>query len=411
MRICLVSQEYPPDTVRGGVGVQTWNKARWLARLGHEVHVLTCAASDGPDLATNNEDGVNVHRMQPPDRSFSVYQPQTYWLGYTWSVLRRLHDLRERVALDVIDFPDYGAEGFAYQIDRTEWNWTPVVVQLHAPLAMFTEHIGWPERGSDLHRIGTFMEGESIRRADALMACSANIADFTTGYYGIPRETIAVVHCGVDAESFTPARCSDDRAGPPTVLFVGNIAANKGIQTTLEAVIQLRGKYPDIRLRIAGKGDGSEVEDLLSRARQAGAEGNIQLVGFVSRQEIPELYQSADVFCSPASYEGGVANVYLEAMACACPVIASIAGGAPEAVEHGKTGLLVAPGDAPAVARALDQLLTNRAMARTMGDAGRRKVEAYFDMDRYIERVLALYRIAIENAAHKLERVADTEQP
>ena len=404
MRICLVSQEYPPDTVRGGVGVQTWNKARWLTRLGHDVHVLCSAASPGADLVTSVEDGVSVHRLQPPDRQISLYETHTYWLGYSWTVLRHLHDLRERVGFDLLDFADYGSEGFAYQLDRTRWNWTPVVVQLHAPLAMFTEHIGWPARDSDLHRVGTFMEGESIRRADALMACSVNIADFTAAYYRVPREDIDVVHCGVDAKAFAPAQ-RPRRAGPPTVLFVGNVAANKGVHTTLEAVVRVKPKYPDIQLTIVGKADGSEVEEVQSRARQARIGPNVQFAGFVGRDRIAEFYRSADVFCSPASYEGGVANVYLEAMACGCPVVASTAGGAPEAVEHARTGMLVPPQDPAATAEAIDRILADREMGRQMGLTGRRRIEDYFSMDKYILRILAVYRKAIDRATGKLEQL------
>src|SRR5437868_6544269 len=109
MRICLVSQEYPPDTVRGGVGVQTWNKARRLVDLGHAVHVLSCAAAPGADLETREEGGVTVHRMQPPDATSATYRTHSYWLGYSWSVLRHLGALRETIAFDLIDFPEYGA--------------------------------------------------------------------------------------------------------------------------------------------------------------------------------------------------------------------------------------------------------------------------------------------------------------
>src|SRR5437763_1700944 len=148
MNIGLVSQEYPPETARGGVGTQTWNKARALADLGHSVHVLSCSAGPGPDTRAEADAGVTVHRMRPPGVDFPVYEVPTYWLGYSWAVLGQLHRLMEVVAFDVLDFPEYGAEGFAYQLDRTPWNWAPVVVQLHAPLAMFVEHIGWPERGA-----------------------------------------------------------------------------------------------------------------------------------------------------------------------------------------------------------------------------------------------------------------------
>jgi glycosyltransferase involved in cell wall biosynthesis len=403
MNVCLVSQEYPPETARGGVSTQTWNKARALAGLGHTVHVLSCAGSPGPDVRTETDAGVTVHRFQPPGFEFPVYQTPTYWLGYTWLVLRQLHRLMEATALDVIDFPEYGAEGFAYQLDRTPWNWVPVVVQLHGPLAMFVEHIGWPERGSDFHRVGTAMEELSIKRADALMACSANIADLTAGLYGVSRQAIDVVHCGVDAEAFRPPA---ERAvgGRPTVLFVGNIVGNKGVEVVFEAVLRLRRRYPDVRLQVVGD-CGGLAQELQEHARGAGAAANVEFTGFVGRAGLPALYQGADVFCSPAQYEGGVANVYLEAMACGCPVVASTAGGAPEAVADGQTGLLVPPGDVASVASALDRILGDARLRSRMGEAARQKVEDYFAMDQYVARVLAVYQKAIDYSLRERDRL------
>jgi glycosyltransferase involved in cell wall biosynthesis len=409
MRICLVSQEYPPETARGGIGTQTWNKAYTLARLGHTVHVLSCSKSSGLDLRTEIQSGVTVHRMRPPGeeagRDFPVYTSATYAVGYTWNILRHLHRSVRTIEFDVIDFPEYGAEGFAYQLDRTPWNWAPVVVQLHAPLAMLAECMNWPPKDGDLYRVGTFMEGVSIEKADALMACSANIADFTADFYGVPRESIDVVHCGVDAEAFRPSdETNRERAGDrPTVLFVGNIAQNKGVKTVVSAVLRLRSRYPDIRLQILGTGDDGLREDLQRWAYRSGAEGNIEFHGFVERSALPDFYRRANVFCSPALYEGGVANVYLEAMACGCPVVASTAGAAPEAVTDGVTGLLVAPEDDSAVVAALDQILSNEVLARQMGEASRRRVEDYFAMDKYILRVLKNYQRAIESSRKKLD--------
>jgi glycosyltransferase involved in cell wall biosynthesis len=345
--------------------------------------------------------------MPPPGGEFPVYTTPAYWVGYSWAVLRELHRLMRTHAFDVIDFPEYGAEGFAYQLDRTAWNWLPVVVQLHAPLAMFVEHIGWPERGSDLARVGTTMEGVSIRQADALMACSANIADLTARLHGIPRGSIDVVHCGVDAEQFRPGDGEGD--GRPAVLFAGNLADNKGVGVVLDAVLRLRAKYPAIRLRIVGKPEGGYADELRERVRAAGAGGHVEFVGFVGRGDLPGFYRRADLFCSPARYEGGVANVYLEAMACGRPVVASTAGGAPEAVADGETGLLVPPDDVAAVVRAIDRLLADPALRRRMGEAGRRRVEEYFAMDRYIDRVLAVYDKATDRARRKREQLGGPE--
>jgi glycogen synthase len=405
LKICLVSQEYPPESARGGIGSQTWNKARTLTSLGHSVHVLSCAGHPGPDPRTELCDGITVHRIQPPGSEFPVYNNPTYWVGYTWSVLRHLHRLMERVAFDVIDFAEYGAEGFAYQLDRTPWNWAPVVVQLHGPLAMFSERIGWPERDSDFYRLGTLMEDFCIKNADALMACSANIADFTAEHHGVSREMIEVVHCGVDAEAFNLNGRQERTEGEPRVLFVGNIAYNKGVNTVFEAVLRLRRKYPNIKLQILGKADGDEARAFNSRASAEGAAGNIEFCGFVGREQLPGFYRRADVFTSPAQHEVGVANVYLEAMACGCPVVASDTAGAPEAIVNDETGLLVPPNNVEAVAAALDRILSSSSLRARMGEAGRRRVEDYFAMDKYIQRVLMVYRNAIEVSQQKLSRL------
>jgi glycosyltransferase involved in cell wall biosynthesis len=317
-------------------------------------------------------------------------------------VLRYLNRLMADRKFDVIDFAEYGAEGFAYQLDRTVWNFAPVVVQLHGPIAMFAQRIGWPERGSEFEQVGAFMEGVSIQNADALMACSANIADYTAARYSIPRDQIDVVHCGVDADAFTP-RTGDAKDQNPIVLFVGNVAANKGILTVFDAALAARSRHPRLQLYILGKGDPELLESLRARSRDAGHGDLIGFAGFVrNRSELPEYYRRAAVFTSPATHEVGVANVYIEAMACGCPVIAANTGGAPEAVVNGQTGLLVPPGDVAAMTCALDAILSDRSRRQQMGAAGRKRVDSYFAMDHYIQRVLHTYNRAIEVGQRKL---------
>jgi len=393
MIICLVSLEYPPETGWGGVGTQTRVKALGLARLGHEVHVLACSADEQPGLRTEVQDGVTVHRTHPPGYDFPVYGKPLWLVGYTLSVAHAIHQLMERHRFDVLDFPEYGGEGFAYQLDRTRWNWVPVVVQLHGSMAMFVEHMGWPEQGSHLHEVGGFLEAFSLRNADAIMSCSGSAADIVSQAYGLNREAIDVVHCGVDTGLFHPATDGGCLADRPTVLFVGRMVRNKGAETVAEAGFLLRRKYPNIRLVFVG--EGTDVpQRILARAREENAEEMIEMPGFVALEQIPEFYRQAHVFCAPSTYEG-FGQVAIEALACGCPAVVSTGGGGSEAVSDGETGLLVPAEDPVATAQALDSILGDAAFRARLSAAGRRRVDEYFAMDHHIARVLAVYEKAI----------------
>jgi glycosyltransferase involved in cell wall biosynthesis len=400
LRICLVSLEYPPETAHGGIGSQTWTKARELTARGHDVHVLSSAAGPGEALRTEVHDGVTVHRLQPPDHQVPVYRPASFMVGYTWAVLAALAEVTREQPFDVLDFAEYGAEGYAYQLDRSPWNWMPVVVQLHGPLSMFGERIGWPETDSDFFRIGTAMEEESIRRADALMACSANIADFTAARHDVDREGIDVVHCGVDAAAFRPNGSHPDPEHP-TVLFAGDFSHSKGAKVAFDAVMRLRSRYPGIRLRMLGK-ETDLSHELVMHARADGAGENVEVVGFVQdRDALARFYREADVFCSTADHEVGVANVYIEAMASGCPVVASTTGAAPEAVVDGESGLLVPPRDVDATAAAIDRIIGDGELRRRMSAGARAEVERYFAVERYADRVLATYARGMERSEER----------
>jgi glycosyltransferase involved in cell wall biosynthesis len=386
MKVCLVSQEYPPDT--GGISSQVWLKAHALTNRGHEVHVISSTYEEPP--RTYMDGKVVVHRISDPSEDTHFSEPSVHWVGYSWAVARRLYQLLDEVEFDIIEFPEYGAEGFIYQLDAYQHHHTPIVVYLYGSLTMWAERTGWPEPDSDLFHFGIFMEETSVRRANLLFAASLNMANFWSQRCAISPEKICVVHSAVDAKLFSPR---PERAnGRPTVLFVGRVDEGKGLFTLGEAILRLRRKYPSILLRIVGEGSEEDMGLLRQTIATNHAEENFELVGRVLNHELPQHYAACDVFASPAPQEHGLATVYLEAFACEKPVVACNTAGAPEAVLDGETGLLVAPGDANAVAVALDQLLANPEMRQTLGRNGRKRVLEYFAIDKHIIRVEEAYR-------------------
>jgi glycosyltransferase involved in cell wall biosynthesis len=371
--------------------------------------VLTAGQETGPSIVSRTDGPVCVRELRVPGGDFGVYRTETYWLGYTWAVLGALRTLAEARPYDVIDFPDYAAEGFAFQLDRVEDDRAAVVVHLHGSLQMFAERIGWPEPGDPLHHLGTFMEATSIAGADRLLAASRSIAEFTAARAEIPHEQIDVVEGAVDSVAFAPA---DPRAGnagdgpardrPVRLLFVGNLTENKGVHTVFGAFLRLAPGHPGLSLVVAGAGDDHIAESMRAEAAAAGLGDRLEILGFVEHEQLPGLYRSADLLAAPSQFEGGLGMVYLEAMACGVPVIAAAAGGAAEAVVDGETGILLERGDSEATTAAIAELLADPARRARMGAAARLHVEHHFSPERYAERVAAAYERAIERRRSSL---------
>jgi len=389
MRLALVSQEYPPETAKGGIGTQTYLKAHGLAALGHEVTVVSRLPGDDPLARREGRDGsVRVIRVRPTG-ALPIYSDAADWVTYSASVASEVAALNAERAIDVVDFPEWAAEGYIHLLNQTEWNRIPTAVQLHGPLVMFAHEMGWPDRESEFYRSGTAMEAACVRLADAVFSSSACSAEWCSRHYLAQARPIPVLHTGVDTRRFAP------RAVPkterPTIVFVGKLAPNKGVLDLVDAAAALATEIPDLRLQLVGRATGAMEPDLRRRADQAGAPDLLVFEGFVEQDRLPDLFSRAHLFAMPSHYEPGPGLVYLEAMACGLPVVACSGAGAAEVVTDGVTGLLAPPRSPPALAQALRALLVDPARRVAMGAAARRYVLAEADSELCIRRLETFY--------------------
>ena len=187
---------------------------------------------------------------------------------------------------------------------------------------------------------------------------------------GIPRESIRVVHPGVDSAHLTPAAGS--RSPTPLFAYLGRLKRYKGVDLVLRAFARLA--HPEARLLIAGTGDYRPALERLASSLDLGA--RVQFLGFISEDEKLALLRRvwAMAFASPK--EGwGITN--LEAAACSTPVVASDSPGLRESVRDGETGFLVPHGDIDAMAAALDRLAASRDLVESLGASGRRFAETF----------------------------------
>jgi len=209
---------------------------------------------------------------------------------------------------------------------------------------------------------------------DAYLCCSRFVADLTIRG-GYPADRVRVLY------NFSDLPDAPKKTSPGDyIAYVGRISPEKGIDVLIEAA--RRNKLP---VKIAG--DGSAMPEL-----QSNLPGNVQFVGKLSRDALPNFLMNARMLAVPSTWYEAFGIVCAEAMAYRLPVVASDIGGLPEVVDHNVTGLCVPMGNVDAWADAMSSLWNDADRARNMGEAGRTKALAEYSSEVYCERLTAAYR-------------------
>lgn len=231
---------------------------------------------------------------------------------------------------------------------------------------------------------------ERARAAAAVVTVSEANASQIASRFGVPRERICVIPCGVDTTRFVPARSGGDVAAPPQPLIVcvARHVPVKNLGLLLAACATLRDRGVSFRCVMIGDGDGHD--ELAQIHAQLKLEGLVAMVGAAEQLTVLYWLQRASV-AALSSQSEGMPVALMEAGACGVPVVATRVGGIPELVEDGVTGLLTPPGDVSAFADALERLLSDRQMRDEMGRAARRRIEAKFSRRRQVDSLLALW--------------------
>ena len=219
-------------------------------------------------------------------------------------------------------------------------------------------------------------ERKNVHRADRVFVPSRYSADVAAEVYGLARERIAVVPEPIDLVEWRRRFAAAERrvSTRPTVLSVARMYPRKRLDDLLRAAALLRGRIPDVQVRIVGL--GPMYARLRRLHEELGLADTVTLLGEVSRAQLSVEYVSADCFCLPTVQEG-FGLVFAEAMAAGLPVVACRAAAVPEVVVHGRTGVLVNPERPDEIAAALEDMLTNQDRRKEMGEEARRRIEAY----------------------------------
>lgn len=227
-----------------------------------------------------------------------------------------------------------------------------------------------------------------------IITVSDSLRDELIGEYGIPSRLITTVHNGLDLSPFlglADKRAARVRYGVPADALVFGLAARfapqKAMDVLVEAAVPVLERVEGAVLLLAG--DGPTLEAVRVIARKTAVRDRILFPGYET--DVPGLLAALDVYVSSALSEG-LPLATIEAMAAGLPVVSTAAGGTPEVVEDGVTGVLVKPGEAGPLGDAMLRLAFDPATRIRMGEAGRARALAEFTEQRMFERTAQVYR-------------------
>ena len=302
---------------------------------------------------------------------FEVIRVGQRFLWPTPAVAERVREEIVRLGIDVVLFGD--AMPLALLGPRLAAAGTPYLVAAHG-------FDYWLSTVPIAHGV---LRRMTARAAHVVVMCSEFIARRVRT--AVPRDVpVSVLYPGADLERFAPdLPTADLRSGlglddRPSIVSVSRLVPRKGQDVLIRSMRAVQRRVPGAALVIVGTGPS---EGRLRRLAESAPTGAVVFAGAVSEEELPRHYALGDVFAMPCrSRIGGLevegwGNVFIEAAACARPVVVGDSGGARESLVHGETGLLVDGTDPDDVADAVASLLEDPAYAARLGKAGRARVE------------------------------------
>ena len=363
----------------GGSGAVATELGIGLAAHGHEVHFISYAQ---PFRLSGFHERVYFHEVEMDSYPLFEHPP------YTLALAAAIHDTALRERLDVVHvhyaIPHATSAWIACEMMEGEGG-PPLVTTLHG-----TDVTLVGQRPS-LHAITRF----SILRSQRITAVSRYLQEATVRDLGVPRERIQVVPNFVDTDRYRRDRGPCRRA----VFASGNekIAAHISNFRPLKRVLDVIDIFADVRRRVPARlvmvGDGPDRPRAEERARALGMGGDVMFLG--KHVAVEEILASTDLFLMASESESfGLAA--LEAMSCGVPVVAYRAGGVPEVVTDGETGVLVPVGAVEEAAEAGAAILGDAALWRRMSRAGRLAAEGFA-----VGKVLPMYEACYESVLRR----------
>jgi glycosyltransferase involved in cell wall biosynthesis len=358
LKILMLCWEYPPNVV-GGLSRHVYGLSVHLAKMGHEVHVVT--AGNDELLSFESLNGVHVHRVKPLnkyDHSFIS------WIGgLNVAIGYKAEKLAEEIEFDLIHAHDWLVGAAAIALKETLS--IPLLSTIHA-----TEY----GRNNGIHtEMQQFIHEKEIQlmeESDMIIVCSQYMIENLISIFQVNVEKIAVVPNGIDPVEFSGNfnELFPELEHKKYIFSIGRIVKEKGFETIIEAAAIAKEKGLNLLFVIAGK--GPMLDTYRRNIVERRLEEQITFIGYINDDQRNALISGSEMAVFPSLYEPfGI--VALETMVLGKPTIVSNTGGLKGIVKHLQTGLLMIPGDAKSLLEQIDFLMQHPKKADEIGNKGK----------------------------------------
>jgi glycosyltransferase involved in cell wall biosynthesis len=379
------------NAVDGGIAVHFAELAAGLAAAGAAVRVFVVAESVPPSVPRTAE-GYEIVSLAAPlpswlhraaGRPWQLHALTGLWFRSRAAARLVLTAHRER-PLDVVETSSSGL--LAYHLCHSRHR-PRLVTRVSTTAEQLVAHnsglTGWHTR------LESAAERRLVRRSDIILTHTHHHRDIFCRAWALPAERVALIPHGLALPPAAALHAASPDA-PPTLLYVGRFEHRKGIDTLLAALPSVLARFPHARAILAGSDTQNYWQNKFCRENPGLGPDRVSFLGRIDAATLAAHYRTCAIFVGPSRYES-FGLIYVEAMSWARPVVACGAGGVPEVVVDGETGLLVTPGDVDGLARALARLLDDSALRQNFGLAGRQRAEALFSREAMARASLALY--------------------
>jgi len=401
MRVCLISSNLHavPSPSYGAVEFQMMAHATGLAEAGLDVHVITVADGDAPEGAS----GVTFHRIGEAfetGAARSVRSLLASQVRFGTRARRLIEELQPDVAHWHARYPCLiGLRG-------SKPPWGTIYHAHNWKAAEDMRYPAWSTRRLAA-TVGAAIDRRIARRCDLVLAVSEFLRGKIVESAGVGDERVRAVTNVVDAERFRPRPDLHPRAG--RILFVGRVAAEKGLLTLIEAMPTVLVRVPEAQLAIVGPHrDGTERGGYRTRCEELvaklGLSERVRFEGPVPNDELPERLAESRLLAVPSVWGEPCGVVVLEGLACGIPVLGSRVGGIPELIRDGVTGQLCEPGDPDSWAKALTRALRDDGLRESSRIHGPESIAAAHTWPRVRERLLDAYAVVASSAKARRKR-------